>query len=44
MLEKRSLTHANGLIPVTERDDPFLVDNVASICISDTGLLDCLFC
>ncbi|KAF5732178.1 putative thyroid hormone receptor interactor [Tripterygium wilfordii] len=35
MLEKRSLSYVDGAIPVPP-DDPFLLDNVESICICDT--------
>lgn len=43
MLEKRSLTYMDGPIPLTEGDDPFLLENIQSICICDTeneGILD----
>lgn len=38
MLEKRSLSYVDGPIPIPI-DDPFLVENVQRICVSDTGLL-----
>lgn len=36
MLEKRSLTHMDCHLSLSEGDDPFLHDNVQSICICDT--------
>lgn len=36
MLEKRSLTHMDCHLSLSEGDDPFLRDNVQSICICDT--------
>ncbi|KAH7438136.1 hypothetical protein KP509_04G002400 [Ceratopteris richardii] len=37
LLAKRSLTYMDGPVVLKEGDDPFLCDNVQSICICDTG-------
>lgn len=45
MLEKRSMSYVDGLVLIPA-DDLFLVENVQSICICDTGIREdfCISC